>query len=350
MPTARRQIPARIVATALAALLGAAGVLAPRAFGDAPFGDPPLILESGPTSLTSTGAARVEVRVGSMADPANRASRTDPSNPSNPADPSDPSNPADPAAAAPRADFLVKRLDSSFRRLAAGGLADPAPEFVSSGRSVVVVSPGTSLVELTARVEDGGAWRYCQALFLMFGNQAAGGSSNASGSAGASGPSDSSDSSATASPAESARPDPLAAAALWPRFGLLTLGEIYWHQTGHELTLTLSETPLGPLEVWEAGSSAPVALVDPEPDGSGRVFKYVPPADPALDRLGETASKTVAFSARLRGGDGISLTVKMHRSRTARKDYPKGLALFGSMIALGALWSAAGRRRSRPWP
>jgi hypothetical protein len=135
----------------------------------------------------------------------------------------------------------------------------------------------------------------------------------------------------------------------WPFFELTSDQPLYWPQTGQTFFIALHnfDLPPAPMEVWEDGFDAPVAVLAPEPGGR---YAYVPPNDPGLDKLGATATKRLIFVHPTVGGGTASLSFYVHRSRAAKRNQAVGLWVFGASLAGSALIMAVGRERLKPCP
>ncbi|MDR1109158.1 MAG: hypothetical protein LBP92_00310 [Deltaproteobacteria bacterium] len=182
---------------------------------------------------------------------------------------------------------------------------------------VTVEAGGYSRVELTARLDIGGVVHYAQADFNLFARE---GSRSRPSAAGAPG---------------------------WPFFELGSEAPLYWPQTGQTFHVRILglDLPPGPMAVWEEGGGAPAAVIVPD---EGGLYSYAPPHDPALDRLGATASKNLVFVHPLGGGGTASLSFAVHRSRVERRRLGAGLAVFLAGLAGGGWFLAARRRRVVP--
>lgn len=137
----------------------------------------------------------------------------------------------------------------------------------------------------------------------------------------------------------------LAEPPIWPEFKITSDGEFYWPQTGQEFTLRLSGFYSSPadenLTVWDNGFATELTPV-------GSHFAYRPKRDPALDRAGAAAFKTLVFVARNGSGGSASFTLPVHRSRRDGSHLAAGVGLFGVGAAVAGLAVWATRRRFAP--
>ncbi len=125
----------------------------------------------------------------------------------------------------------------------------------------------------------------------------------------------------------------------------------YWPQTETPFQATVRlrgrVLPKTALTVFD-GSFPPASYLT---DSAGRVV-YVPPDDPALNRLSEKAAKQVFLVSTYKEGNDFFVatrTLRLHRNRLSHFQSDLGIALFGATATItGGTVIWARRRRRRP--
>jgi hypothetical protein len=129
----------------------------------------------------------------------------------------------------------------------------------------------------------------------------------------------------------------------WPEFNLRSGGD-YWPQTGDEFHLSLSGGKTsGDLEVRDS-RGALVGKIQLADDG----YKYTPPHDSVLNRIGPLAVKPLIFVARIDGGGSACFTQLVHRSRYGLWNKKAGVTVFTAAFFASGLVAWLIRRKARP--
>lgn len=208
------------------------------------------------------------------------------------------------------------KLQDYYRGIGAGPPRLVAREWTRTDNGLwqlVLYASENVRADVFARVEQEGRTYYAQSSFTLFGRAGR----------------------------EEALTAPLENEPAWPEFEAGPAPELFWPQTGREITLR----PLGfkqrpaVMRVWDRGELR--AALQAEKDG----FRYTPKRDPLLDQAGATAVKALVFATGGAADERASFTLFIHRSRTDGADLPSGLLLFASSILVtGSGVYLAGKR------
>ena len=189
-------------------------------------------------------------------------------------------------------------------------------DWEAEGRRVVILSGEYGRVTVFARAEFQGRPLYAQTAFNLYGRSKT-----------------------------SPEANPLAQAPDWPEFLVGSDGPLYWPQTGQIFNFQLKsglDAEAARLAVWDGGRLA----AELAPGAAG--FQYQPEPDPALDRAGDAAYKTLVFVLPLGDGGLASFTLFVHRSRQAGRDLPAGLRILAAAVLVSGALVGLARRRFRP--
>ncbi|MDR0355385.1 MAG: hypothetical protein LBJ64_06575 [Deltaproteobacteria bacterium] len=236
-------------------------------------------MELGPQELTAGGLAKIEARLSPLGATAE-------------------------VSGGAEAAFSWRRSGASLRDNDSAEKSDHV-NFASPDGRATIVAGGYAAIELRAFISENGRSYYAQSNFNIYGTE-----------------------SSSTPPSKDLPPED------WPLFSLSSDLPLYWLQTGQTLHVAFQHPTWisSEMTVWEDGGNEPAARLKPDVDGT---FVYAPPHDPALDRAGATATKNIVFVQELPDGGSASFTLRLHRSRDAKRDLTIGAGVFFFCLAVG---------------